>query len=453
LFFRLILAKGLGTVSVKAGTRGYFGGWVVKSERLAVAVSSQLTGGEPLYGDGTVRLFQHWYWPYGTSTKELVLWVAVKRGFSNALKVERISRNNLADWVADEQPLGLPDEPVTNLCCIELDANDETIVTLLFLFDNKIGVGQVQTIASEPELSPRLDGLKPAKELQLKRAAIIGVGSGGSMVAVNLAAAGVGSLHLFDKDFLSAENVFRHACDLRHVGRPKVLAVKDQIASHNLPAKVVTHEQDVVEDASELWAVMTEVDLVLCATDSILSRRLVNYIAVRSGLPLIMACTFENASIGEIINVKPGESACYECTRLQLSKLGVLQRLTDGDESSGLVPYGSEVEHGVGPAAANQGSRADVTIVAALQSRVAISALLRKEAPEKSLPADYLTWGGRTITSLSDPFNFERPFGTNWVHLERQDECPVCGEIGRPIDKESNRTYEEIIASLGSTTA
>jgi len=453
VFFRLILAKGLGRVSVKAGTRGYFGGWFVNSERLAVAVSSKPRGGEPLFADGTVRLFQHWYWPYGTSTKELVLWVAVKRGFSNALKAERISRNNLADWVADQQPLDLAEEPVTNLCCIELDANDETIVKLLFLFDNKVGVGQVQTIASEPELSPRLDGLKPSNDLQLKRAAIVGVGSGGSMVAVNLAAAGVGTLHLFDKDFLTGENVFRHACDLRHVGRPKVLAVRDQIASHNLPAKVVSHDQDVVEDASELWAVMTEVDLVLCATDSILSRRLVNYIAVRSGLPLIMACTFQNANIGEIIYVKPGESACYECTRLQLSKVGVLQVLTDADESIGLVPYGSEVERAVGPAAVNQGSRADVTIVAALQSRVAINALLRNEAPEKSLPADYLTWGGRIITSFSDPFNFERPFGTNWVHLDRQDECPVCGEIGRPIDKRSDRTYEEIMATLESTTA
>jgi molybdopterin/thiamine biosynthesis adenylyltransferase len=452
LFFRLVIAEGLGAVSLKAGTRGYFNGCFINSERLAVALSSKVTGGESLYGGGTIRLLQHWCWAYGTSTKELVLWVEVKSGFSSALKAEQISRNNLANWVTDQQPLDLPDEPVTNLCCIEPDANDEIIVKLLFLFDDKVGVGQVQTIASEPKLSARFDGLKPAEALQPKRAAIVGVGSGGSMVAVNLAAAGVGSLHLFDKDILTEENVFRHACDLRHVGRTKVLGVKDQIASYNLPARVITHEQDVVKDASDLWTVMTEVDLVLCATDSILSRRLVNYIAVRSGLPLVMACTFQNASIGEILHVKPGESACYECSRLELSKAGALQVSTDAEVSGSHVPYASESASEAELMAGNQGSRSDVAIVAALQSRIAIGALLTNEYGN-SFPTNYLTWGGRVVASLSDPFNFERPFSTNWVHLQRQAECLVCGDIGRPIDKESDRTYEEIMANLQGTTA
>jgi hypothetical protein len=330
----------------------------------------------------------------------------------------------LANWVTDQQPLDLPDEPVTNLCCIEPDANDEIIVKLLFLFDDKVGVGQVQTIASEPKLSARFDGLKPAEALQPKRAAIVGVGSGGSMVAVNLAAAGVGSLHLFDKDILTEENVFRHACDLRHVGRTKVLGVKDQIASYNLPARVITHEQDVVKDASDLWTVMTEVDLVLCATES----------------------------IGEILHVKPGESACYECSRLELSKAGALQVSTDAEVSGSHVPYASESASEAELMAGNQGSRSDVAIVAALQSRIAIGALLTNEYGN-SFPTNYLTWGGRVVASLSDPFNFERPFSTNWVHLQRQAECLVCGDIGRPIDKESDRTYEEIMANLQGTTA
>jgi len=451
-FLRLIVAEGLGAVSLNTGTRGYFHGSSIKGERLAVAMSSHVQGGESLYAAGTLRLFQHWSWTYGTSTNELLPWVAVKSGFASALKAGRISRGNLANWVADQQPLDLPDEPVTNLCCIEPDANEVPAVKLLFLYDDKVGVGEVQTVSSKPRLSTRLDGLKPAEALQSKGVAIIGVGSGGSTTAVNLAAAGVGTLHLFDKDFLSEENVFRHACDLRHLGRAKVLAVRDQIASYNLPANVIIHDQDVVEDASDLWAVMTEVDLVLCATDSILSRRLVNYIAVRSKLPLVMACTFQNASIGEIINVKPGESACYECTRLELSKAGALQLLPDAEESGSHIPYERAAESDVELSTPNQGSRADVSMVAALQSRIAISALLIKEFSENPLPADYLTWGVRVITSLSDPFNFERLFSTNWVHLQRRAECPVCGDIGSPIDKESDRTYEEIMASLHSTT-
>lgn len=453
MFFRLVIAEGIETVSLNKGTRGYFGGSFIESEHLAVARSTKLDGGEQLYAAGSIRLFQHWSWAYGTSTTELVRWVAVKSGFSAALKAGRISRGDLANWVIDQQPLDLPGDAVVNLCCLEADANGKTAVKLLFLYADKVGVGQVETVTEEPRISERLDGLKPTEALQSKRVAVVGVGSGGSMAAVNLAAAGVGTLHLFDKDILTKENIFRHACDIRHVGRAKVLAVKDQIGSYDLPAKVVTHYQDVVKDASDLWAVLTDVDLVLCATDSILSRRLVNYTSVRSQLPLVMACTFQNASIGELINVKPGESACYECTRLELSKAGALQLLPDAEESGSQIPYERAPESNVEPSTTNQGSRADVSMIAALQSRIAISALLIKEFSENPLPADYLTWGVRAITSLSDPFNFERPFSTNWVHLQRQAECPVCGDIGSPIDKESDRTYEEIMASLQSTIA
>lgn len=453
LFFRLIIAAGLGTVSLKAGTRGYFHGSLIKDEQLAVALTSQADEGEPLFAAGSERLFLHWSWVYGTSTKKLVSWVAVKAGFAVALKAGRISRSNLADWLADEHPIDLPDEAVSNLCCIEPSADQNASVALLYVFGDKVGIGEVQTVAPEPRLSARVDGLTPSEALQAKRVALVGVGSGGSMVAVNLAAAGVGTLHLFDKDVLSEDNVFRHACDLRHIGRAKVLAVKDQIACYDLPSKIIAHDQDVVKDAGDLWAAMAEVDLVLCATDSILSRRLVNYVAVRSGMPLVMACTFQNASIGEIIRVKPAESACYECTRLELSKAGVLQLLTDAEESESHVPYGREAEPGEEAQGINQGSRADVAMVAALQSQVAISTLLTGESIVDPLPTDYLTWGGRVVTNLSGPFNFERPFSTNWVHLERQDACPVCGDIGRPVDKESDRAYEEIMASLQRPSA
>lgn len=451
--FQLIIAAGLGTVSLEAGTRGFFRGTFLKDERLAVALASQVDDGEPLYAAGSERLFQHWSWIHGTSTKTLVRWIAVKAGFALALRAGRISRRDLADWLMDQQPLDLPDEPVSNLCCIEQLGGQHARVDLLYLYGDNIGIGKIQTVAPEPRLSARIDGLEPTQTLKPKRVAIVGVGSGGSMAAINLAAAGVGTLHLFDKDVLSVDNVFRHACDFRHLGRAKVLALKDQIASYDLPSKIIAHEQDVVTDAGDLWEAMAEVDLVLCATDSILSRRLVNYITVRSAMPLVMAGTFENASIGEIVRVRPGESACYECTRIALSDAGVLQLLPDAEESGTHVPYGREADSGQETQVNNQGSRAEVAIVAALQSRVAISTLLIAESTASSLPTDYLTWGVRRTTDLAGPFDFERPFSTNWVHLERQEACPVCRDLGRLVDQESDRAYEEIMAGLRERSA
>lgn len=452
-FLRLIIAVDLGTVSLKAGSRGYFQGAYLKDEHLAVALTSKVGDAEPLYAGGSERLFPHWSWVRGTSTKTLMPWVAVKGGFGAALEGEGISRHELSDWVVDGRTLQVSDDGVANVCCIEQTAAPNASVYLLFLYGENVGVGKVQTVAPEAQLSNRVDGLKPTEALKAKRVAIVGVGSGGSMTAVNMAAAGVGTLHLFDKDVLSSENVFRHACDFRHLGRAKVLAVKDQIAGYDLPTRVVVNDQDVVADTKDLWATMSEVDLVIGATDGVRTRRLVNYLAVRCRTPLIIAAAFQNASIGEIIRVRPGESACYECTRLVLSAAGSLQLLPDADESATHIPYGRELEPGEEARLVNQGSRADVAMVAALQSRVAITTLLSTEMDDDPLPTDYLTWGMRKFTDLAGPFNFEHPFSTNWVHLERQDACPVCRDIGRPVDEKADRAYQEIMASFGEASA
>ena len=56
---------------------------------------------------------------------------------------------------------------------------------------------------------------------------IAGCGSGGSQVALQLAMAGVSKFALLDNDVLEAENVIRHACGLRYVGKRKVDALAE----------------------------------------------------------------------------------------------------------------------------------------------------------------------------------------------------------------------------------
>jgi molybdopterin/thiamine biosynthesis adenylyltransferase len=447
LLFSLVILEGLGALSLQAGRRGYFQGRLLKDEHLGVVSACYVDDEIPIFAPGTERLFLHWSLPYGTLLKQLVPWVEVKPGFSAAVAAKNVAKANLSEWTADGNAAPLWDEAVSTVCSLEPVNGGRTKIRLIHVYGEKVSLGDVHLVANEPRLSSRLDGLKPTQSLSTKSAAVIGVGSGGSMAAINLAAAGVGTLHLFDKDVLTRDNIFRHACDLRHLGRAKVLAVKDQIENYDLPAKIITHEQDVVADASELWEAAAEVDLLICATDSIQSRRLANYIAVHSRIPLVLACAFENAGIGEIIRVKPRVSACYECTRAALTKAGALELMTDVEESGSHVPYGwpagREPER-----SSSQGSRADVAIVAALLARVAIMTL--SEEPEADfLPHDYLVWGGR-VSELTSPYDFERPFGTNWVELERDEECLVCADVGRPVDTEIETKFAAIMAGVNA---
>lgn len=447
LLFNLVILEGLGGLSLQRGHRGYFQGRLLKDEYLGVVSASYVDDDNAIYAPGTERLFLHWSLANGSLLKQLVHWVEVKPGFSAAVIADNFASANLSEWIADGKAAPLWDEAVSTLCCLEPDNAGRVKIKLIHVYGEKVSLGSVHLMATEPRLSARLDGLKPTQSLRTKSAAVIGVGSGGSMAAINVAAAGVGTLQLFDKDVLTRDNIFRHACDIRHLGRAKVLAVKDQIENYDLPTKIITHEQDVVADATALWATAAEVDLLICATDNIQSRRLANYVAVRSRIPLVMACAFENAGIGEIIRVQPGVSACYECTRAALTKAGALELMTDADESGSRVPYGPVSGGEPGPAS-SQGGRADVAMIAALLSRVAIITLAN-EPEVDSLPHDYLAWGGR-MTELPSPFNFERPFSTNWVELERDENCLVCADIGRPVAREIETAFAAIMAKVNA---
>ncbi len=443
--FCLVIPEGLGALSLKAGFRGWLKGYGITKELLAVALSSHVAEGDPIYAPASVRLFNHWAIVHSKSFEQLIPWIAVKPGFGRALTTRQIrDRSDLTMWIQDGLSLDLPSDEFAALCCLE--PGDGKVVEHLVIVtqDDRVFRGEVYVVSAEPCVPARFDGLRPIETLQEKRVAVIGVGSGGSMAALHLAAAGVGTLHLFDRDRLTPANLFRHACDLRHLGRAKVLAMRDLIRSYDLPARVVPHEQDVVKNAGDLWEIMGEVDLVLCATDNALSRRLVNYVCVHTATPLVMACTFHNARIGEIIRVLPGQSACYECTRLALHDACALEPVEEGDAPA--VAYGPAHEHTSG--SASQGTRVDVAMVAALQARVAIMTLLADAQEGSSLPCDYMAWGVMAQEGFPEPFTFPYPFSLNWVQLERRDDCPVCSSLGIPPGLEIDAAYKAIMARL-----
>jgi hypothetical protein len=103
-----------------------------------------------------------------------------------------------------------------------------------------------------------------AASLAEKHVALVGVGSLGSQVAMQLARAGAGRLTLIDPDILNAENLGRHVLGIDDLGRYKVDAMRDRLM-RDVPSVEVTAVPSWVELSTSVKALQTA-DLVVVTT-------------------------------------------------------------------------------------------------------------------------------------------------------------------------------------------
>ena len=89
-------------------------------------------------------------------------------------------------------------------------------------------------IPSKEDLYSRSHGLLEVDILNAKRVVIVGLGSFGSQIAIELAKAGVGDFSLFDFDRVELHNLARHTCCTNDLGRLKTDAIEDAILAVNM---------------------------------------------------------------------------------------------------------------------------------------------------------------------------------------------------------------------------
>ena len=105
--------------------------------------------------------------------------------------------------------------------------------------------------------------------LQNARVAVFGVGGVGGHLCEALARAGVGELHLFDKDTVSLSNINRQAVALHStVGQPKVEVMKARIADINPECRVFAHEVFYLPENADEYD-LSKFDYIADAIDTV----------------------------------------------------------------------------------------------------------------------------------------------------------------------------------------
>lgn len=149
-------------------------------------------------------------------------------------------------------------------------------------------------------------------KLKQSRVLIVGLGGLGSPVALYLAAAGVGELHLADFDTVDTTNLHRQVLhDTASVGRTKVDSAIERLEALNPLAKLVPLRAAL--DADSLDAAVAAVDLVLDCTDNFAIREAVNAACVAAQKPLVSGAAIRLEGQLSVFDPRIESSPCYHC--------------------------------------------------------------------------------------------------------------------------------------------
>ena len=158
-------------------------------------------------------------------------------------------------------------------------------------------------------LLPEVGGKGQAK-LANARVLIIGAGGLGSPVALYLAAAGIGTIGLIDRDTVDLSNlqrqVLHHTPDLN---RPKVISAKEKIQVLNPDVTVDVYEERLT--ATNAFGLFRSYDVIVDGVDNFPSKFLINDACFFTNTPLVHGgiLRFE----GRVFTIIPNQSACYRC--------------------------------------------------------------------------------------------------------------------------------------------
>jgi adenylyltransferase/sulfurtransferase len=165
-------------------------------------------------------------------------------------------------------------------------------------------------------LLPQL-GQQGQRRLASGRVLLVGCGALGTIMAEQLARAGVGFLRIADRDVVELSNLQRQVLfdeqDARE-GLPKAVAAANRLRRINSSVTIDAQVVDVHAGNIEQLVggdSQSPVDLILDGTDNVETRYLINDVAVKRGIPWVYGAAV--GSEGRVMSVLPGKTACLRC--------------------------------------------------------------------------------------------------------------------------------------------
>lgn len=293
----------------------------------------------------------------------------------------------------------------------------------------------VHIIPDSREIYSRSQGLLETDVLAQKHVMIVGLGSGGSQIAVELAKAGVGQFTLVDFDRIDLSNVARHVAGVHDLGRMKTAVMRDIILQKNPAARINLLNIDIDHYLNEIAAAVERADLLIAATDNNRSRFNLNALALQHKTPMLVGRATTRAAGGDVLRVRPYQGPCYSCL-FGSGLLGQEERSSMRQLRPQTPAYVPDAEI---QATIQVGLASDIAPISNMVVKLALVELSRGlesglTSLETDLQADFYLWGNRREDLFAKwpplGYSFQQNSILRWygVRVNRNPTCAACGD-------------------------
>ena len=320
----------------------------------------------------------------------------------------------------------------------------------------------VRFVPARDELFSRGKGLLEVGALAGRRVLVVGLGSFGSQIAIELAKAGVGAFSLVDFDRVELHNLMRHTCTVQDLGRLKTDAIRDAVLGKNPYARVDLFPVDVNREPALLEEEVGKADLVICATDNNQSRFSLQGALLRKGKPCIFGRAVTRAEGGDVFRYRPG-GPCYCCLIGNGWFDARAEEITDeasARRDGRIAAYASPRD---AAAVVQVGLSADIAPICNLMVKLALVELSRgTSSPLAALDAelvhDYYMWANRRERHYGNwapfPAAGSKPTILRWygARIARDPGCAFCAEAPGSIALDTGDEFEARLGDQGDVS-
>ena len=135
-------------------------------------------------------------------------------------------------------------------------------------------------------------GIEGQKKIMDARVAIVGMGGLGCPAATSLVAAGIGTLNIIDGDTVDLSNLHRqHLYQPKDIGKDKVNVAKRSL--ENISSQTKINPFNHFLDQSNAKSCFENMDIIIDATDNIISRQFIDKISKDKNLPMIYGSLYK----------------------------------------------------------------------------------------------------------------------------------------------------------------